>query len=183
MPGVLGQVLPWPSGGGQDALGLSVPSRRAQFGDRWPQLYIWSGGSRVALLRLREWNHWQLSDGHISSLQCLSEGFLQGFPASQLRVSEMHIHVLARFLHGSYFRYGQSRFGVLRASQFNGDKREAWFRAKLWVIWCLSSFLSTGVRAHRQNVGTVWDMPTLRPSFRYGHCEQTCWLCVYFICF
>lgn len=37
----------------------------------------------------------------------------------------MHIHVLARFLHGSYFRYGQSRFGVLRASQFNGDKREA----------------------------------------------------------
>lgn len=85
MPGVLGQVLPWPSVGGQDALGLSVPSRRAQFGDRWPQLYIWSGGSRVALLRLREWNHWQLSDGHISSLQCLSEGFLQGFPASQLQ--------------------------------------------------------------------------------------------------
>lgn len=55
---------------------------------------------------------------------CLRVSCKASLPPS-CRVSEMHIHVLARFLHGSYLRYGQSRFGVLRASQFNGDKREA----------------------------------------------------------
>lgn len=66
-------------------LGAQRAKQTCPFGDRWPQLCFWLEGSQVALLRLCEWNHWQLSDGHIPNPQCLSEGSLQGFPSAQLQ--------------------------------------------------------------------------------------------------